>query len=452
MPLCILLTCPQSVYSESLDYQAKQQLIETLKEILQGNKSRERSAVTSALDAFRPAAMDDKAAYNLYENCIRKKEFTEKDKNESEWRKWKNDNKDKSNDLAFRKALQYQFQWAVITLQAASEPQDSFDPAQYTPQILSILESIGGNYKDLKKRKGDLAQNLLQGPVGEVYGVSQIKPEQWPGNLMDVGGIFESLIFPKFRETSNVSGLRNAWDKRIRLEAQFMETKDEDFEIDSNPTDSGKDDKKRRSSSSSLSNPKPASGSTMVATRIGKNNTTTSKDLTRAAHEAITELRWQRELDCCKIGDETQASANMLGIIKATRDSKMRETRIQQLMALLVPSSKSKGAKKQLADNSAFGSSKLPVEETEEPSTPPVRKTRTPERDAPPVFDTSDQETPQEEKKPIVAIVEEISSISSESESGKSLPASPSPDKSASPSAPSAPSSSGKVDDDFFDE
>lgn len=450
---CSVAVLPPMAQAEPLDYQTKQELIQTLQEILRGNQSRESSAITAALDAFRPAAMDDKVAYSLYENCIKKKEFTEKDKNESEFRKWKNDNKEKSGDPAFRKALQYQFQWAVLTLQAASVSKDSFDASQYAPQIISILESIGSNYKELKNRKGELSQSILQGQVGDVYGVSQVSPEEWPGNLMDVGGIFEMLIFPKYRKDLNISGLRGAWDKRIGLEARFLETKDEGFDLPENST--GKDDNKKRKSSSSSSVSKSSSNSLMNPVKLSKQGGN-SKDLTRKAYEVLQNLRWQKEVDCCKIGDESQASINMLKLIKATRDPKTREARIQELMGILIPSKKSNKGKNSRVESTPFGAESIPGEEEEIPE-PRPRPKRVVREEMPssvvPEESSRTGEAELQKDKTIIPIVEEVTSsplpsVTEEKVVPVAEPSAPSSEKEPAPT-PKEPS---KVDDDFFDE
>ncbi|MEG0587922.1 MAG: hypothetical protein RR506_08475 [Akkermansia sp.] len=431
---CLLSPCVTN--AEPLNDEAKETLLSNLKELLRGNRNLEKSTIAKAISTLSSVASDGDAIADLLEKCSQKRSIDDKNKNEKDKRKWRKDNKDFFNDPILKKALIYQCQWAILTLQAASVPEDSFDPTEYTSKIVSFIQSIASNYEELKPQKGALSASLLQGPIGEVLGVSGIRPKEWPENIMDVGSVFETIIFPPLRKSMNSSGLRNAWEKRIKFEAIFSGTVDEE--------EKQKDDNER--------------GKRKTIKTLAASKGSQSK-LSESAVNAIEELRWKCELDCCKHGDESQAYFNMFNFIQKTKDVKKRAARIQELMNILTGKEVNtiKGqslddiiSSEDAAETTAFGSTKNPASSTLRSKKRPVTPVVTPQDiEEIPIEEPTDN-TP---KKPIVAQVEEIiipQEVAQETHTPTVTPTTKETTKETQSEPSSAPQET-QDDDNFFD-
>lgn len=315
---CLLALCLLTsgfVHAEGLSEEDKQKLLDTLENILQGNESAEDKNVREALKVLAAAAMDENAASDLYEKSYKKINFEDKERKDKDWREWKDKNKDRLTSSAFKRILKYQCQWAVLTLQAAKNKSENPDFSQYSSQALSMLNTIAADYKDLKKFRGDMQGSILSGPVGRVLKVNGIQAARWPTSIFDVNAVFEQIIFPQYRNAANISGLRSAWNKRISLELAFSNTKEEEA-----ATFLGIGDDKRKKTTGS---------------KHTQGGTPAKNDIAEASMKAINSLRWNCEVDCYKIGDEATASSNMLSMIRAIKDTREQNNKIQELTAIL---------------------------------------------------------------------------------------------------------------------
>lgn len=314
---CLLAFCllvPGLSHADGLSEADKQKLLDTLENILHGNESQEDKAIREAIKVLASVSMDESAASDLYEKSYKKVNFEDKEIKDKEWRDWKDKNKDRLSSSAFKRILKYQCQWGVVTLQAAKIKDENPDFSRFSDQALSLLNTIASDYKDLKKFRGDMQGNILNGPVGNVLKVNGVQAPKWPGSIFDVNAVFQSIIFPQYRNAADVSGLRSAWKKRLALQLAFSTTKEEEAKAFS-----GDDKKKKSSAIKHPSGDLPAS----------------KNDLSEGSVKAIDHLRWECEKDCYKIGDEAAASANMLLMIRSVKDAREQNRKIQELVAIL---------------------------------------------------------------------------------------------------------------------
>ena len=309
--LIVSLIAAHTTYADSLSEADKDKLLETLDSILNANESKEEKAIKYAISRLTAAAASEESASELYESSVKKIDF--EGRKEKEWRDWRDKNKNRLNSPTFKRILKYHCQWAIITLQAAKANEENPDFSPYAPQALSILNNIAEEYDTLKEFRGDMQGNILNSQVGRALQVGGMQPPKWPASIFDVNAIFESLVFPQYREKGDIAGLRNAWKKRIALAMSFAETKDEKINAMTDKT------KRRKITGSKSSGSSP----------------TSAKELSDASLKDINALRWECERDCFNIGDEATASANMIAMIRSIDNTKEQSQKAQELVNLL---------------------------------------------------------------------------------------------------------------------
>jgi hypothetical protein len=369
LPLCLLAFLSPGVSSaDSLSAQHKATLVNLLQQILAGNESTENKVVTAALSALRPGASDENAALDLYEKSCKKVLFDDKNKKDKDWRAWKDQNKDKLSNSAFKKSLKIRCQWAILCLQAASIKGENPDYSKLTTTALSIVSAISNDYANLKEQKGELGSNLLSGPVGTFLGVGQIRGKDFPDSPTNIGDIFEKLVFPPYRNTNNVTGLREAWNKRIKLTMDMSDTKGDDDSSSNNSDQTKKKTTIRGYVSSSQ-----------------RNSGNKREDLTDEANKTMDSLLWACEMDCFKHGDEATASKNMLSLIRKTKDPREQSARVQELMRLMVGDAPVPSLPMDDSTSDGFGS-------TQKPKSVLVAKPQKPSKAKAPVDDDDDIE------------------------------------------------------------
>lgn len=285
----------------------KEEVIEALKNLMNANSSRKMQIIKAGIAAITPASQDESFAMSLFEKCYKQKEFTEQEKKDKEWREWKTNNKEQLGSAANKRALKYQARWALITLQAAMEPEDAYDPTKYAPQAISLLTEILMDSKVLEESTSPYNTSMITNQIGQVYELGSCRPQGWPGNIMDPMSVFEPLVLAPAREKGDTAALRAGWNNLIAMQKkriEAMEKKEQNAAINSQGGGRGGFERRgpggRRNNDNSLEN-----------------------------------MYWMCELDCYRIGDELNASTNMVNIIRRTKDARRQEMLIDAMTQLL---------------------------------------------------------------------------------------------------------------------
>ena len=293
------LVCAAPVLADPLSQADRQALIEALDALKNKASEHASSRLGSAASDFNAAVASADAATELYIRCVEKVDFEERDRKSSEFREWKKRNKNRLDDDSHGLALRHQLQWTVLTMKAATDPNEAQELA---PKVLEALEAIYRTPEELMGNVGILTQSVDSTVFARAYGLTGYTVEGWPMSPLQGGngGIrvdapFRQLIFPACRAEADPDALRAAWKRRIHFEdvAMGFWSKDSTEEGESLERDKF-----------------------LAETRPG--------------------LEWDMEEDLFKLGDQKRAAINLLDHLKEyIQHSQARdwEARFRQLVA-----------------------------------------------------------------------------------------------------------------------
>lgn len=262
--------------SENLTDAERTILLKKLAEIREVAERSSSERFGSALRAYREAVKTDGGAHELYMKCTEKSNFIDEKKSSQAYRDWKRRHKDNQDCAEFRRALQHQLSWLLLTIEACAEPDEIESLGR---KALEKVDAIMKDHEDLKEYRDVLKQDVLSSVYARSYNINGLEAKDWPKSPLDISEIYEKLVFPPLRNVSSVSELRGAWNKRIEHEGLMLKNW-------AKIPDSGKIGMKR--------------------------------DMLPPAYEKWKEgpyldLLWKREKECYEAGDEKQAATNMLG-------------------------------------------------------------------------------------------------------------------------------------------
>lgn len=300
--------------TQELTNKQREDFMQTIETLKNRSDSRKMQLIKAGIAVLTPAANNGNAAMALYEKCYKQVEFTEKEKKDKEWREWREQNKSMMASPEAKQMLCYQIRWALITLKAGMEPEETFDPTTYAPQAIALLTEILKDGKVLSSRDYNFRSSILNGPIGKVYELDACRPKGWPGNIMEPHNIIDKLLLKRYREKGDYVSLRNGWNNLIRLEKLKHDTLQK----------MAKSDPYERGYSYSDDDD---SNSTFLPFK--------------SEH-----LVWMREVDCYNSGEKLTSSNNMIAIMKATKDSKTLDNYAKMFTTLLEADNKESNIKK----------------------------------------------------------------------------------------------------------
>ena len=273
LPVAILLalSCP-TAFAQKLSNSDREALLEKLEKIREEADSKVDARFRAAITAYRAAMVSDDTAMDLYLKCEEKVNFEDMQKSGSDFRDWKKSNDDKFSDKSFREALRQQLRWLVLTLEAASEDPDT---DKLATEASKVLESIVSQADDFTKFRSVLQQPATASVFARAYDINGVKVEKWPLSPLPVTAIYEQVILPPLRRPDRLAALADAWDKRMIQESTLLDAWDADSD--------GKG-------------------------KSGEHGPAYEKFVS----ETLPALRWERELDLFRNGDERAAALRML--------------------------------------------------------------------------------------------------------------------------------------------
>ncbi|HEX2748948.1 MAG TPA: hypothetical protein VHM91_13165 [Verrucomicrobiales bacterium] len=253
---------------------------------------------------LREAGVSGDKAFALWLDCKKEIDFDQKNASATEWAEWKRkQTKDANHDRDA--GLQMQVQWLTIVLMHCNARTDSARNEAITSAVAfldTVVEKLrkmdakdtggGGNGKRPWGGGGGGGNEIEQDVLGSVFakffkldasvsrkdGVATV-----PG---DVGGIYEKMILPFYRESKQAVSLMSAWRKRIEQEKSIA--------------DAGKSGQKEKFTA-----------------------------------EKLPELQWGQQRDLFKLGQEEPATASMIAIIKANQGHRHTSQWITELTTML---------------------------------------------------------------------------------------------------------------------
>jgi hypothetical protein len=208
--------------AEPLTESERLTLVDQLDALRSEAQSRAENRFESANTAFRNAITSHDAAVELYEKCVEKVDFEDRDRKSSDFRDWRRRNRDRFREEGFGLALRQQLRWLILTMRAAAEPEETHWLA---PDALEILNAIYAEAEILADHVNQLAQPVNRTVFARAYDLQGYDIPGWPFAPLTggEGGIqvdppFTQLVFPAYRRTNEPEKLREAWNRRIHFE------------------------------------------------------------------------------------------------------------------------------------------------------------------------------------------------------------------------------------------
>lgn len=340
---------------QQMDSDAKKKVIKDLENLLALSKSAETKIINAAISKLSSAGNDPGTAYDL---MVQSKKFLmEEEKNKdrsqgksaksssSSMKDWMEHEAKKYQDKNARKGLMLQYQWGVLVLKARLKEnmmkasssssdtgeEEGIDLTEFQKPAMDLLNaylaacsdpdfvdpSVSSSSSRNNNNKSDVGipgihvagQSVLNTDVGEALGIGSLSAKDFPDSMRNIDNIFEKLFFVGYRKARNLTALRSAWSKRIAMEVTLSKV--------NQAISSGK---------------KSGMAGRIANTRMDALDDKITSNLDR--------LRWRCEMDCFDLGDQANATNNMLAIIKSTVDPGRREQYIRGLHGKLIESMK----------------------------------------------------------------------------------------------------------------
>lgn len=266
-----LAVLPMLSHAEDLTEADREALLDRIEEIQKRSESYVDQKYRAAMSAYSAAMASENSAMDLYLKCEEKLNFEEKKKKHSDFREWKKKNSDKFSDNAFRKALQFQLRWLVLTLKAT--PEDA-DREKLAAEAGALLDTMVSNAEGLAAHQSVLNQSVTSSIFAQAYDIGGIDVKDWPLSPGRIASVYDQLLLPPLRRIDRIEALKASWQKRILQEGVLVE-------------------KWRSNKNNTKSNERSPAFEKFVA-------------------ETLPILRWNAEVDIYKAGDERGAAIRML--------------------------------------------------------------------------------------------------------------------------------------------
>ncbi|MEM6279239.1 MAG: hypothetical protein AAF733_07160 [Verrucomicrobiota bacterium] len=216
-PLLIVFSFPGILLANDLTLDQ----IEALKkkaEVIQANLDQHlANRNNNAGDRFAAASTDPRAAVSLYLDCHKMVNFDREGRPESDFRAWKDGQENRLKDAATVESLQMQLRYLALSCKAAEaeEIEEIFTPLMNYVDSLSRLEEMP---------TGMLTNSVANSIFAQAFFLEDLlgNNEGWEAVPFNIGGIYESTIFPYLR-SENPAALMNAWDKRIEQQTRIAQ-------------------------------------------------------------------------------------------------------------------------------------------------------------------------------------------------------------------------------------
>ncbi len=214
LPL-VLVSMPTGSHAQSAPLTETQiaAIKKQLAELRTAATTKHLSRNSSAEQVFRSAASSPKAALDLYLKCHQEINFTRMNKSDSDFREWRDANKEQHDFEPFLTALQLQLEYLALATRSAQEEEVS--------SVFGALTTYMAKLSALSEPPHPALNQDISGTIfAEVYELDEAlsrNAERWEGNPLNIAGVYDKTILPYLRE-KNPTSLAKAWTSRIQQE------------------------------------------------------------------------------------------------------------------------------------------------------------------------------------------------------------------------------------------
>lgn len=203
-----------------LDEAAAAKLLAQLEEVNRSMEEKKYGYNSGIIRDLRDAGSSGDKAFGLWLDCMKLLEFEERGRSGADFSEWKR-NQTKSANNERDASLQLQVQWLTVVVMDAN----ARTPSARAEVVSSAVAYIDNLLAFMKKNdgKGVPGGDVIGSVFGRRYKLDVTVGRQEGGATRDpgdIGGIYESVIFPYYRENRMASSLMQAWTKRIAQETE----------------------------------------------------------------------------------------------------------------------------------------------------------------------------------------------------------------------------------------
>ncbi|WP_395718825.1 hypothetical protein [Prosthecobacter sp.] len=214
------------------------------------------SVLSAALAKFKAALASETAAVALYLDCYKLENFERKDLKQTDFMEWRDRNEERLKDDNFTKALLFQLEYLVMTIQAQSidDPKKlgTVVPALQAflaKEIVAVQETMkhtasgavqvkdngggkggrgprggGGDLGGASPLAGMLRQSVKSTEFSRAFKLDDhLKSKQWEYSPLNIAGIYSNVIFPYYL-AEKPEELAAQWDARINAEMNLRKS------------------------------------------------------------------------------------------------------------------------------------------------------------------------------------------------------------------------------------
>jgi hypothetical protein len=244
----VAATSPISLSPAQLDH-IKKELEKVEAQIGQGRTS----VLSSALSKFKAASASKSAALALYLDCYKLENFERKNLKQTDFMEWRDRNEARFKDDNFTKALLFQLEYLVMTIQAQGidDPQklgavvpalQAFIAKEITAVQETMKHTASGAVEVKENSKGGrgprgggdlggasplaamLRQSVKSTEFSRVFKLDDhLKSKSWEYSPLNIGGIYANVIFPYYL-AEKPGELAAQWDARINAEMNLRKS------------------------------------------------------------------------------------------------------------------------------------------------------------------------------------------------------------------------------------
>jgi hypothetical protein len=207
-----------------LDDAAAAKLLAQLEDVSKTMEEKKYGYNSGIIRDLRDAGSSADKAFNLWLDCTKVIEFDEAGRTATEFSDWKR-NQTKSTSNERESVLQMQVQWLTIVVMDANARTESAR-AEVVAAAVTYIDSVLAHLKKTDG-KSNLGGDVVNSVFGRRYKLDITVGRKEGGathNPGDIGGIYETLVFPYYRRNKMASSLMQAWTRRISQESEAAAT------------------------------------------------------------------------------------------------------------------------------------------------------------------------------------------------------------------------------------
>lgn len=266
-------------------------LIENLDTLRDAALSIRNERYRTALETFRAAIGNPQKLLQVYYDSVRLVEYDRQNRPGSEYRAWEDAFRENLDKDKLQAKLEYQLRWLLLMMEA----EISGDPSALADESLALVRELFADAEYNRGLLGEMSQEVTATVMARAFDLDQLEIEGMPSAPLPLQPVFALALRPAQR-AQNYDRMRTLWNERISLEGQIVQNSiGEEEKLQNNPA------------------------ARQFATITRPN------------------LLWTMEMDCYRAGDERNAAANLLAMLRQSDSTSQALDWEKQLRELVDP-------------------------------------------------------------------------------------------------------------------